>query len=66
MFRGDGLEVMRNRGCLNCLYSMELGNNTRMTFFEQLFHAMETNDLRETGCDALELILLALLVELHG
>jgi hypothetical protein len=45
---------------------MELGNNARMTFFEQLFHAMGTNDLWGTDNDALELILLALLVELHG
>jgi hypothetical protein len=34
MFRKDGLEVLRNRGCLCFLYGMELGNNTRMTFFE--------------------------------
>jgi hypothetical protein len=33
MFRKDGLEVLRHRGCLCCLYGMELGNNTRMTFF---------------------------------
>jgi hypothetical protein len=34
MFREDGLEVLRHRGCLSCLYGMELGNNSRMTFFE--------------------------------
>jgi hypothetical protein len=39
---------------------------SRMTFFEEIFHAMGTDDLRGTCCDALELILLALLVELHG
>jgi hypothetical protein len=66
MFRKDGLEVLWDRGCLCCLYGMDLGNNTRMTFFEQLFHAMGTNDLRSTRDDALELILVALLVELHG
>jgi hypothetical protein len=33
MFREDGLEVLRHRGCLSFLYGMELGNNTRMTFF---------------------------------
>jgi hypothetical protein len=33
-------------GCLCCLDGMELGNDTRMTLFEQLFHAMGTNDLR--------------------
>ena len=66
IFREDGLEVLQHRGCLNCLYGMELGNNDRMTFLEHLFHAMGTNDLRGTGGDSLELILLALLVELHG
>ena len=34
MFREDGLEVLWHRGCLSCLYGMELGDNTRMTFFE--------------------------------
>jgi hypothetical protein len=66
MFRKDGLEVLRYRGCLCCLYGMELGDNTIMTLFEHLFHAMGTNDLRRTDDDALELILVALLVELHG
>jgi hypothetical protein len=37
IFREDGLEVLRNRGCLNCLYGMELGNNARMTFFSIFF-----------------------------
>jgi hypothetical protein len=46
MFRKDGLEVLRHRGCLCYLYGMELGNNTKMIFFEQLFHAMGTNDIR--------------------
>jgi hypothetical protein len=45
---------------------MELGNNTQMTLFEKLFHAMGTNYLRGTEGDSLELILLALLVEFHG
>jgi hypothetical protein len=54
MFREDGLEVLWHKGCLSFLYGMELGNNTRMTFFEQLFHAMGTNDLRGTDGDALE------------
>jgi hypothetical protein len=66
MFREDGLEVLRHIGCLSCLYGMELGNNSRMTFFEQLFHVMGTDDIWGTKDDALELILLALLVELHG
>ena len=46
MFRKDILEVLRHQGCLCCLYGMELGNETRMTFFEHIFHAMGTNDLR--------------------
>jgi hypothetical protein len=46
MFRKDGLEVLQHRGCLYLLYDMELGNNTRMNFFEQLFHAMGTTDLK--------------------
>jgi hypothetical protein len=66
MFREDGLEVLRQRGCLSCLYGMELGNNARMTFFYHIFHAMGTDDLRGIGDDAMEIILLALLVELHG
>jgi hypothetical protein len=66
MFREDGLEVLWHKGCLSFLYGMELGNNTRMTFFKHLFHAMGTNDLKGTDGDDLELILLALLVELHG
>jgi hypothetical protein len=66
MFREDGLEVLRHRGCLSGLNGMELCNNARMTFFEQCFHPMGTDDLRGTDGDALELILLALLVELHG
>jgi hypothetical protein len=62
MFRGDGLEVLRNKRCLSGLYGMELGNNARMTFFKQLFHAMGTDDLQGINNYALELILLALLV----
>jgi hypothetical protein len=46
MFRKESLEVMRHQGCLCCLYGMELSNETRMTFFEQFFHVMGTNDLR--------------------
>jgi hypothetical protein len=66
MFREDGLEFQWHRGCLSCLYGMELGNNAIMSFFEQIFHVMGTNDLQRTDDDALELILLTLLVELHG
>jgi hypothetical protein len=46
MFRKEGLEVLGHWGCLCGLYGMELGNDTRMTFFEHLFHAMGTDDLR--------------------
>jgi hypothetical protein len=66
MFREDGLEVLRHRGCLSCLYGMELANSARMTFFENILNVMGTNDLRGTNDDSLELILLALLVKLHG
>jgi hypothetical protein len=46
MFREGGLEVLRHRGCLSCLYGMELGNNARMAFFEHILHAMGSNDHR--------------------
>jgi hypothetical protein len=45
---------------------MELGNNTRMIFFGEIFHSMEIDDLGGACCDALELILLSLFLELHG
>jgi hypothetical protein len=66
MFGDDGLEVKRNKGCLIGLNGMELCNYSRMTFFEYIFHARGTNDLRGTCCDFLEFILLSLLVVLHG
>jgi hypothetical protein len=62
MFREDGLEVLWHRGCLSCLYGMDLGNNTIMTFFEHLFHAIGTNDLWGTISDALKLIFFEILV----
>ena len=46
MFRKEGLKVLGHWGCLCGLYGMELDNDTRMTFFEKLFHAMGTDDLR--------------------
>jgi hypothetical protein len=46
MFREDGLEVLQHKRYLSFLYGMDLGNNTIMTFFEHLFYAMGTNDLR--------------------
>jgi hypothetical protein len=66
MFREDGLEVWLHKGCLSGLNGMELCNNARIIFFEHLFHAMITDDLRGTDDNVLELILLALLVEFHG
>ena len=66
MFIEDGLEVLQHRGCLSGLNGMELCNNARMTFFEHLFHVTGADDLRGTDSDALELILLSLLFELHG
>jgi hypothetical protein len=66
MFGEDGLEVLQHRGCLSGVNGMELCNNSKITFFEEILHAMGTDDLWGTDGDALELILLALLVELHG
>jgi hypothetical protein len=66
MFGDDGLEVKMHRGCLNGMNGMELCNNALMTFLEEVFHAMGIHDLRGVRGDALDLILLALLVELHG
>jgi hypothetical protein len=40
------LEVRMHKGCLNNLNRMELGNNSRMTFFEKLFHSVGVDELR--------------------
>jgi hypothetical protein len=66
MFGEDSLEVRMHRGCLNRLNRMELRNNTRVSFLEDIFHVMGTNDIRRTNCETLELIPLSLLLELHG
>jgi hypothetical protein len=66
VFGEDGLKVWWHKRCLSGLNGMELYNNARMTFFWELSHAMGTDDLRGTDDDSLELIFLALLVELHG
>jgi hypothetical protein len=66
VFEDDTLEVEMLHRCLNCLNRMELGNNARMTLFEEIFHSMGTDDLRGACCDSLEFILLFLLLELHG
>jgi hypothetical protein len=62
----DRLEVEMHIRCLNNMNGVELGYNARMKFFEELFHAMGTDDLGGACCDSLELILLSHLLELHG
>jgi hypothetical protein len=66
VFGEDRLEVKMHIGCLNCLNEMDLGKNAQMKFFEEFFHLMGIDDLRGAYYDALELILLSLLLELHG
>ena len=66
MFGEDELEVWQHKGCLSGVNGMELCNNAAMTFFEEIFHVMGTDDIRGTYCESLELIPVALLVELHG
>jgi hypothetical protein len=61
MFGKDTLEVKMHRGCLNGLNRMELRNDTRVAFLEEIFHTMGTNDLRRTNCETLELMLLSFL-----
>jgi hypothetical protein len=63
---GGYVALMRFGGCLNGLNGVEFGNNSIMTLFKDLFHSMGTDHLRGACCDALELILLSLLLELHG
>jgi hypothetical protein len=66
MLGNDRLKIMVQRGCLNCLNGMELGNDARMTFFEFLFHAVGTDDFWRACCSALEFILLSSMLKLHG
>jgi hypothetical protein len=47
MFGEDRLEVKMHKGCLNRLNGMELRNNTRLAFLEEIFHAMGTDDSGE-------------------
>jgi hypothetical protein len=61
----DRLEAGMHRRCRKSMNGVELGDNSQMNFFEDIFHATGTDDLRGAFCDALELILLALLLELH-
>jgi hypothetical protein len=60
------LEVRMHKWGLNSLNGMELGNNSLMTFFEEIFHLIGTDHLRVACCDAFELIWLAILLKLHG
>ena len=62
----DRLEVEMHKMCLNNMNGVELVYNSQMTFFEDLFHVMGTDDLRGSCCDSLELVLLSLLLELLG
>jgi hypothetical protein len=52
----DRLEVEMKKRFLNNMNGVELGNNSKKNFFENIFDAMEPDDLRGTCCDALELI----------
>jgi hypothetical protein len=63
VFGEHSLEVRMHIGCLNCMNRMELINNTRVAFPEEIFHAMGTDDLRRTSCETLEVIPLFLLLE---
>ena len=56
VFGDDRLEVRMHRECFNCLNGMELGNNSRVEFFENIFHSVGTDDLRGAYYDALELM----------
>ena len=62
----DRLEVGMHIRCLNNMNGVELGYNSRMTFLEEIFHAMGTDDLTGACRYALELIFVSLLLELHG
>jgi hypothetical protein len=66
VFGENSLEVRMHRGCLNRVNRMELRNNTRVAFIDDIFHAMGTDDLKRTSCETLEVIPLSLMLELHG
>jgi hypothetical protein len=59
------LEFNIHRGCLNNMNGVELGDNSIMTLFEEIFNLTGTKNLKGSYCDALELILFSLLLELH-
>jgi hypothetical protein len=62
VFGEDSLEARMHKGCLNRVNKMELRNNARVSFLEDFFHVMGTDDLRRTMCDTLEVIPLSLLL----
>jgi hypothetical protein len=66
IFSQEGLEVLGHGWDLCGLNGMELGYDTRMTFFEQFLHAMRTDDFRRTHNDALKFMCVAALFKLHG
>jgi hypothetical protein len=66
MFGDNSLEIGMHKGCLNYLNIMELSNNTKVVFLEEIFHEMGTDDLKRTNCETLEVIPLSLMLELHG
>jgi hypothetical protein len=41
----DRLEVWMDIGCFNYMNGLKLGNNSRMTFSEEIFHLVGTDDL---------------------
>jgi hypothetical protein len=45
MLGEDKLEAGMYRGCLNHLNGMKLGKNARLTFSEEIFHSVGTDDL---------------------
>jgi hypothetical protein len=46
VFENYRLEVKMHGRCLNCLNDIELGNISKMAFFEELFHSMGIDDLK--------------------
>jgi hypothetical protein len=61
----DILEVGMHKMCLSSMNGVDLGYNSQMTLFKEIFHAMGTDDLRGACGDALELIMFSLLLELQ-
>ena len=49
----DRLEVGMHKMCLNNMNGVELGYNSQMTLFEEIFHAMGTDNIRGACSDAL-------------